>query len=203
MFTYDGLKKIYCSLHGDFVVVRGEYYKIKSCKDITRFKSRTYIAAILMITVAIVSGAGGYLLFLNGDNLGSLLLLIPFAVAVPVVVLLLKSAQSQNKCRSLWKINLFHTLCIESTDDPETENVFLGIPPKLETTSPLTAKAKVAILMTVGLPLLFVGTALLSFLFLSEGTKYNQLAFYLFFGYCVSIGLLRVFIGYRNRKWKK
>jgi len=203
MFTYDGLKKIDCSLQGDFVVVRGEYYKIKSCKDITRFKSRPYFAAILMIIVAIVSGAGGYLLFSSGDNVRALFPVTACAFVVPVVVILLKSAQSQNKCRSLWKINLFHTLCIESTDDPDTESVFLGIPPKIETISPPTAKAKVALLMTAGLPILVVGTALLSFLFLSEGTKYNQLAFNLFIGFCVSLGLLRVFIDYRNRKWKK
>lgn len=130
MFTYNKLKKVKCTLDGDKVVVDGAGYKILCLKETTAEKTKTAMVPVLLGGVAVVLGGVGSREFIGGDKVGSMFLLVPFVLLVPLTLYLIRYSISQNCCRSLWRINFFHTICIEKCDEPTIESTLhnLSVP---------------------------------------------------------------------------
>src|SRR6185369_2629840 len=105
MFTYNGIKKVHCTLEGNKVVIDGVGYEITSLKETTPDKSKTFSVLAMLTGVALVLGGEGTRELIGGDKSGSLFLLVPFILMIPVIVYLACIAMSQSGCRSLWRIN--------------------------------------------------------------------------------------------------
>jgi hypothetical protein len=166
MFTYNGLKKVKCTLEGTEVVIDGVGYEITCLKETTAEKSMTVMVPVLLGGMAVLLGGEGTREFICGDRVGSLFLLMPFILLIPLTLYLIRYAILQSRCRSLWRINFFHKMYIEKGDDPTIENVLHNLPAPDEATLEKPAnqfftKRDIAVLVVLAIVLLlsFKGVA--------------------------------------------
>lgn len=197
MFTYNGLKKVPCTVEGNKVVIDGVGYEILCLKETTPEKSKIFIVPVIFASVAVILGGEGTREFIGGDKVGSLFLLVPFILLVPSILYLSCFAISQNRCRSLWKVNFFHTLCIEDHDDPTIENVLQNLPAPDEATLPkpvneVFTKKDVAILIVLAIVLL------LSFKGVVPGW-----AALIFPGYAAWLRIKDIICDFKNQIWQR
>lgn len=196
MFTYCGMKQISCTLVDDKIAIGDKDYEITCLKNITEEKSKTVIPATMLTIVAVICGGEGAREFLSGDRIGSLFLLVPFVFIVTLVLYLFTMMKSQNKCRSIWRINLFHIVCIEKADDPQIEAVLLSLPLPDETSFAKPTHSfftKTDIIVTAALAVVFL-----------LGIKGITPAWTLMLlpGYGIYLRAKDALWDYRNQKWQ-
>jgi hypothetical protein len=194
MFTYDGFKRVNCSLQGSKVVVNGESYEITSRNDITSKKYELRVA-ILLAFVAIALGGEGLREFIGGDRIGSLFLLLPSLLIFPVAVYFMRLALITKGCRSQWLINFYHTLYVERLDDPGIENdlTSLSVPKGTPSYKMIITKRD-----KVVLAILFI----LSWVCYRLSTPYWAEIALLFPGYAAYLRIQDIRHDFRNKKWQ-
>jgi hypothetical protein len=116
------------------VVIDGASYEITCLKETTAEKSKTTMVPVLLGGVAVILGGEGTREFIGGDKVGSMFLLVPFVLLVPLALYLIFYTISHSRCKSLWRINFFHTVCIEKDDEPTIEAALHNLPVPDEST---------------------------------------------------------------------
>lgn len=200
MFTLNAIRRVNCSLQGNCVVIGDNQYEIRSKRNISSFKWSIYFASVLLLIMAVVSGSffvSEY--FGGGDKVGALFLLAAFVLTAVGAAILIWLAIIQKRSRSQWRINFYHMLYVEETDDPNIDNVLASLPVPDETTLKKPSNkviTKVDKVVLVILAVLFIA----SFQF---KTPYWAETLLLLPGYLAYLRLKDVMTDFRNMKWQK
>ena len=197
MFTYDGMKKVDCLLEGNKVVIDGVEFEIICKKETTSEKSKLFVVPAILGFVALILGGEGTREFIGGDRTGSLFLLVPFILLIPTTIYLTIFAITQNRCRSLWRLNFFHTLCVENGDDSSIESVINNLPVPDEGTLPkpvnqFFTKKDIVILIVLAIVLV-----------LSIKDVVPVWAALMLPGYAAWLRIKDVIWNFKNQKWQR
>jgi hypothetical protein len=158
MYTYNGLKKVECTLESNKIVIDGVGYEICSIKETASNKSKVFWVLAMLSVVAVISGGEGAREFFNGDK-GFIFLIVPFILLIPVLLYLTYNAILIRRTRSLWTINIYHTLYIENDDNLAIENALktLSVPDKTtlaKQVNPFLSKNDMVVLIVLFIVLL-------------------------------------------------
>lgn|GEM_PF-1530178 len=122
MFTLNGLKKVKCDLVEKFVVVNGVNYEVMNVKNTD--SARTQAAGLTIFLLILNIYFGAFMYFYRGPYSykgQEILMMVAF---VTIFTGLLFSVHKFNlifNCRSIWQINIYHTIYIEKIDDYNIE----------------------------------------------------------------------------------
>jgi hypothetical protein len=197
MFTYNGYKKVDCSLQDSKVVINGERYVINNTKDMTKKYTSGLSTGIFLAIMAIIAGGEGFREFFGGDRIGSLFLLVPFCVLIMGALYCIRIGLIEKSCRSLWQINIYHTLYVENYDDSEIETA-LGKLPATEETRP---KFNIEVITKRDWIILAI-LAIVFLLSLFNAIPYWEEAILLFPGYGLYLRIKDIICDYNNAKWQ-
>jgi len=197
MFTYDGMKKVDCILESNKVVINGVGFEIICKKETTSEKSKLFVVPAILGFVALILGGEGTREFIGGDRTGSLFLLVPFILLILTTIYLAIFAMIQNRSRSLWRLNFFHTLCVENDDDSTIESVINNLPVPDEATLPkpvnqFFTKNDIAILIVLAIVLV-----------LSFKDVVPIWVALMFPGYAAWLRIRDVIWDFKNLKWQR
>jgi len=200
MFTYDGMKKVDCTLQDNSVVINGKFYEITNCKNITSDKTSSYSIMVLVGFLAAVTCVISYISCRNGNNSESIKIFSMNILWLTLAAVGLKCIKDEKKCISFWKINYNHMLFIESTDITNLEDILVYISSQQKSTA-LTIKNIIPIILAYGIIFAsFIGVFIL--MIYCEGTKFGKLTSNLFFWSLGVYGFLGLYFYYQSTKWK-
>ncbi len=200
MFTLNGLRRVNCCLQEGCVVIGDNQYEIKSLRNISSFKWSINVASILLLIVATVVGSVFVSEFFGGgDKVGALFLLAAFVVTSIGAAILIWLALIQRRSRSQWRINFYHMLYVEESDDPNIDNALTSLPVPDETNLKKTSNkviTKTDKVVLVILAVVFIVTFQLK-------TPYWAETLLLLPGYAIYLRFKDVVCDFRNMKWQK
>jgi hypothetical protein len=128
VFTYDGFKRKQCSLAGDSLVVDSVEYKITSKLDVSGFNTLILIVTYVPAAVVIFLVWVGFSALQDADIVQASIFVFTIIALIPISVITIKMGNSMKSCRSIWRINNTHTLCIEKNDDEGMEARIAALP---------------------------------------------------------------------------